>query len=87
MYFVLCNNIENEQHKSRENDKIIVFLEHIIHSSTPFDHLIPSNCFDLFWTMWNTDQSTFRGRHLLILESLFINKESFALPEKQLMNF
>jgi phosphoribosylformylglycinamidine (FGAM) synthase-like amidotransferase family enzyme len=22
-----------------------------------------------------------------ILESLFINKESFALPEKQLMNF
>jgi hypothetical protein len=45
-----------------------------IQTVTPFAHLIPSNPFDLYWTMWNTDQTTFRGRHLLVLESLFIHQ-------------
>ena len=39
----------------------------------PFHHLIPTDSFDLFWTMWNTNQSTFRGRRLLVLESLLIH--------------
>ncbi|CAF2382267.1 unnamed protein product [Rotaria sp. Silwood2] len=40
---------------------------------TSFDHLIPSDSFDLFWTMWNTDESTFRDRRLLVIDSLFIH--------------
>ncbi len=35
--------------------------------------MIPSNRFELYWTMWNTPQSTFRGRQLLVLESIFIH--------------
>ena len=37
------------------------------------DDIIPIDRFDLFWTMWNTDLSTFRGRRLLVIESIFIH--------------
>lgn len=40
---------------------------------TPFDRLIPADSYDLFWTMWNTDGSTFRGRRFLVFDSLFIH--------------
>jgi hypothetical protein len=50
-----------------------LFTIYDIQPVTSFDHLIPSNPFDLYWTMWNTDQTTFRGHHLLVLESLFIH--------------
>ena len=29
--------------------------------------------FDLFWTVWNVDASAFRGRHLLVLQSLLVH--------------
>jgi hypothetical protein len=52
---------------------LIYFCSDTFQPVTPFDHLIPSDPFDLYWTMWNTNQSTFRGRHHLVLESLFIH--------------
>ena len=45
----------------------------MIQPLTPFADLIPSDPFDLYWTMWTTPASTFRGRRLLVLDSLFIH--------------
>ncbi|CAF4136652.1 unnamed protein product [Adineta steineri] len=40
---------------------------------TPFEHLIPSNRFDLFWLIWTTDESTLRALNFLVIDSLFIH--------------
>jgi glycosyltransferase involved in cell wall biosynthesis len=42
-------------------------------SETPFQRLVPADSNDLFWTMWNTDDSTFRGRRILVIDSLLIH--------------
>ena len=35
--------------------------------------MIPSDTFNLFWTIWNGDASKFRARHFLVFESLLIH--------------
>jgi hypothetical protein len=46
---------------------------------TPFDHLLPSASFDVFWSMWSQDSSMFRGRHQLALESVLIHHPQATL--------
>ena len=40
---------------------------------SPFETLLPSDSYEIFWTMWNTEDSTFRGRRLLVIDSIFVH--------------
>ncbi|CAF3426699.1 unnamed protein product [Rotaria socialis] len=38
-----------------------------------FSRVIPSNSFDLFWTVWNLDEAALRERRLIVIDSIFIH--------------
>ncbi|CAF1608649.1 unnamed protein product [Rotaria magnacalcarata] len=38
-----------------------------------FTRILPSNSFDLFWTVWNLGKATFRERRLIVIDSIFMH--------------
>ena len=52
---------------------LVFALLEIDYITRQIDQYLPSDPYDIFWTIWNTDPSTFRARRLLVIESIFIH--------------